>query len=137
MFDECRSLFLNDDFNGESNQKYKDYFTVFAFDEEDPNDYVGFIQDFGTKNAIMFRYPARGNETLIHEAYHGFRLRHTHRDTTPITNPNQKYIYPKYNTDPNEGPIKTIEATDNIMSYNYTKKTTWYWQWLITNGNIK
>ena len=137
MFDECRSLFLNDDFNGESNQKYKDYFTVFAFDEEDPNDYVGFIQDFGTKNAIMFRYPARGNETLIHEAYHGFRLRHTHRDTTPITDPNQKYIYPKYNTDPNEGPINTIEATDNIMSYNYTKKTTWYWQWLITNGNIK
>ena len=56
-------------------------------------------------------------------------LFHTHRDGT-IYDLDQKFIFTNGNDDP-------INATDNIMSYNRIRRSTWHWQWKIIKRNAR
>jgi hypothetical protein len=87
------------------------------------------------KNSVSFTpYGTRPVETMPHEALHGYGLRHTHREENPISDKNQKYIFPHGQTGPNH----LTDATDNVMSYRLGHmKTTWHWQWKIINSKIK
>ena len=121
LFQNLKTLFLNDP----NNSKYTNgYFFVFVFGiEADNPDVAGRIERIGVRNMILF--PIRGDRTFAHEAMHGFDLRHTHRDETPISDPNQLFIYP-------------IRTTDNYMSYaGALRKATWRWQWDIIRTNIR
>jgi hypothetical protein len=69
---------------------------------------------------------------MAHEVCHGLGLIHTFQDEAEIYDSNQKYVYPKYNADPDSPPLHTTDTTDNIMSYNFSKmKSIWKWQWKI------
>jgi hypothetical protein len=56
---------------------------------------------------------------------HGLGLYHTHRDSTPITEPEIKYIYLNANRLPLH---RKADATNNVMSYNPNAITLWQWQ---------
>jgi len=104
------------------NSKYREYFTIFAFEAN----YSGRVEDFGIKNVLIA--DGRNKTTIAHEAYHGFGLRHTHREEKPIKDNRQKYIFPD---------APGIRSTDNIMSYNVDKrKSTWHWQWVIARKYV-
>ncbi|AYN03380.1 hypothetical protein EAG11_03725 [Flavobacterium sp. 140616W15] len=89
---------------------------------------MGRSNGIGSKACVI--YKRRNIPVLIHEFLHTIDLCHTHIDENGlIENPHQKYVYPKYNADPDSGPLHT---TDNIMSYNFNKmKSTWKRQWKI------
>jgi hypothetical protein len=107
------------------NNRYTNYFTVFAFDigtqpDSNNNIVVGRVQAIGVHSVIL--YKSRGFMTLAHESLHGLGLRHTHSDGTVINDTKQKYIYPNGNLD-------LAHATDNYMSYTGNlRKTLWQWQ---------
>ena len=131
----------------QQNARYRDnYFTIFKFGVESNKDgLLGETQDIKTENVIIFTLP-RGNEdyTLAHETLHGLGLYHTHREVKfvkidgyetklmmhdeviiPYDRSNKKYIY-------------FYGSTTNIMSYGTLNKfTTWHWQWLIINPNLR
>ena len=131
----------------QQNARYRDnYFTIFKFGVESNKDgLLGETQDIKTENVIIFTLP-RGNEdyTLAHETLHGLGLYHTHREVKfvkidgyetklmmhdeviiPYDCSNKKYIY-------------FYGSTTNIMSYGTLNKfTTWHWQWLIINPNLR
>ena len=131
----------------QQNARYRDnYFTIFKFSVESNKDgLLGETQDIKTENVIIFTLP-RGNEdyTLAHETLHGLGLYHTHREVKfvkidgyetklmmhdeviiPYDRSNKKYIY-------------FYGSTTNIMSYGTLNKfTTWHWQWLIINPNLR
>lgn len=56
-------------------------------------------------------------------------LFHTHRDGT-IYDSDQKFIFTNGNDD-------SINATDNIMSYNRIRRSTWHWQRKIIKRNAR
>ncbi len=59
-----------------------------------------------------------------HELLCELMLYHTHFDETEdYKRPEKKYYYPKYS----DSSIDQEKATDNIMSYNANKFTTWQW----------
>ena len=82
------------------------------------------------KNLIIFKN--RDEYTLNHETYHGFNIKHIHRELDRFGNiiehiildNNKKYVY-KY------------KVTTNIMAYNSNAFSSWRWQWNIINPKIK
>ncbi len=87
----------------------------------------------------IYLYKDRWPTTLGHEALHGFQLYHTHRDgNPPLKNSNIKYIFPHASYDALGNNVdNTVNATENIISYNGAKrKYTWRWQWEIIRNNL-
>jgi hypothetical protein len=78
----------------------------------------------------------RSNTVLAHEVCHGLGLFHTHVNGS-IKDPSQKYTYHYGLTDPIRTDDDPTKATDNIMSYNQNRKTTWKWQWDIMHNHLK
>jgi hypothetical protein len=138
-----KTQFMNDPNNAE----YRNHIPVFAIgnpgeagglfgycdtDRDARGNLIRFL-----KNSVCFT-PSEDSRilrpvgTMPHEVLHGFQLFHTHIDgDPPLKHPNIKYIYPNAQTD---GPL---EATDNVMSYNFGKMwTTWHWQWEIIRSNL-
>jgi hypothetical protein len=136
FFQNLKALFLNDtDASGNliNSQYNSGYFFIFAFGADAYDGIAGQVEDIGTRNLILF--PPRNDKTLAHESMHGLGLYHTHRDSTPITEPEIKYIYLNANMLPQS---QIADATDNIMSYaGNLRKTTWRWQWDIIKNNIR
>lgn len=76
--------------------------------------------------------------TPAHELLHGLGLHHTHLEKTkldngtiytyPIEDPDKKYTFyhPHFDSLPTK--FDKMKATDNNMSYNQEKNTTWQWQ---------
>ena len=130
MLLDVKNKFLN------VNSKFKDYFTVFAFDEiTDLERRYGRVEKNGENNVSLFnpsgprtQYPFG----LSHEVLHGLGLGHTHSNLPPLSF--QKFIY----QDARLFQTMSVTATDNIMSYNDPiKDSTWYWQWKIVKSNLK
>lgn len=134
-----KNLFLEekDDKGNLKNSKYKEnYFTVFSFQEEAYDLTLGqteirkiikngLLQKVYFKNLILFKN--RDSSTLNHEAFHGFGVRHTHKeeDESLIIYENKKYTF-------------LYGITTNIASYNpFNRHTSWRWQWNIINPKIK
>lgn len=84
-------------------------------------------QSIFKKALVLFN--TRKDKTLSHEALHTMGLFDTHRDGT-IYDSDQKFIFTNGNDDP-------INATDNIMSYNRIRRSTWHWQWKIIKRNAR
>ena len=124
------------------NIKYKQgYFTVFALKGDVYDNAQGQIEGkkilinnqlktIFLKNLIIFKN--RDEYTLNHETYHGFNIKHIHRELDRFGNiiehiildNNKKYVY-KY------------KVTTNIMAYNSNAFSSWRWQWNIINPKIK
>jgi type VI secretion system secreted protein VgrG len=88
------------------------------------------------KNLILF--PNKDFCTMNHEGLHGFNLKHTHRDSSPIDEKNYRYIFPNAISNPPyqaAGDLKN--STDNVMCYRDIGITTWRWQWRILNTNMQ
>ena len=131
---------LKQKFNQQTSNKYIKDLIIFAFDETCPNSrdprYVinGFADHIKMGNKTIFKkalvlFNTRKDKTLSHEALHTMGLFHTHRDGT-IYDSDQKFIFTNGNDDP-------INATDNIMSYNRIRRSTWHWQWKIIKRNAR
>lgn len=131
---------LKQKFNKQTSNKYIKDLIIFAFDETCPNSrdprYVinGFADHIKMGNKTIFKkalvlFNTRKDKTLSHEALHTMGLFHTHRDGT-IYDSDQKFIFTNGNDDP-------INATDNIMSYNRIRRSTWHWQWKIIKRNAR
>jgi len=143
FFTDLRTRFLSmrDSSGSLINSKFTDYFTVFSFDTPPYDSTAGQIQDIGVHNLILFpnktsANPYRGDRTWTHEALHGLGLYHTHRDGA-ITEPEKKYVYPKYNSVASAGTIHISDATDNFMSYaSDLRKSSWKWQWKIIKSKL-
>ncbi|MFP3670939.1 hypothetical protein SB717_38295, partial [Priestia sp. SIMBA_032] len=71
-------------------EKYKNYFRVYAFDLAS-KEAAGNVQTIGKHSACI--YSNRSDTTLAHEVCHGLGLFHSHPDGV-IKDANQKYIYP-------------------------------------------
>ena len=86
----------------------------------------------GAKNLIMtMPIPnASWDYVVAHEALHCLSLYHTHRDSNPLGNANQKYVY-------HHGQHATSHLSAwNIMSYRMNSYYTWKWQWDLMRKNI-
>jgi len=131
----------------QQNARYRDnYFTIFKFGVESNKDgLLGETQDIKTENVIIFTLP-RGNEdyTLAHETLHGLGLYHTHRaefwcsffSNTKLLIFGNFYFIIEISL--NSFYIYFYISTTNIMSYGTLNKfTTWHWQWLIINPNLR
>ncbi|MBD8083624.1 hypothetical protein [Chryseobacterium caseinilyticum] len=97
----------------------------------------GAVEDIGIHCSVLF--DINRDTTLGHELLHGLGLYHTHLEKTkspdgtiiynyPIKDPLKKYTFyhPHYDTLSSE--FQKMKVTDNIMSYNPKKQTTWQWQ---------
>ena len=80
------------------------------------NNQIGFF-----KEAVVFSN--RAESSVVHEIMHCCQLFHTHNSSPPLVAKNAKYIYPE-------------KGTDNMMSYNAKRQTTWHWQWKIIRNNL-
>lgn len=109
-------IYLKEQFNITTANKYADYFTAFSFKVAS---YfaggMGIVQYRGVKNLIL-TIP-RDNFTLNHEGLHGLNLSHTFQEGSPIAELERKYTF------------NSESATDNVMSYSPTSKISWNWQW--------
>lgn len=114
--------------------EYDNYLKVFVFAVNGINadgfEIGGRAKKIGSRSCAMYRArPPKA--TLAHEVLHAIGLYHTHADG-PIVNSNQRYVYPRYNSNASNGPITISGTTDNIMSYTSNAQiTTWKWQWKI------
>ena len=153
LFSKVKRIFINkeDDKGDRVNAKYKNYFTVFKFGidaetiENNTEILYGMAQDIGIRNAFIF--PTTTIFTIAHEVLHGLGLSHTHRDNIPLkgTEDNEgneighkyKYIYPCAIKNSLQSVAKEAESTTNIMSYNSNTFSSWRWQWIIINPNLK
>ena len=148
FFEEVQRLFFEDkDAKGVlKNAKYTTgYFTVFSLGADVYDDAKGQIASVTTivagvqkttflKNLILF--PKKDFYTMNHEGLHGFNLRHTHRDSNPIDEPNYKYIFPCATANPFQSVGNPTQSTNNVMCYRDIAYSTWRWQWHIINPNI-
>lgn len=149
FFEEVQRLFFEDkDAKGVlKNAKYTTgYFTVFSLGADVYDDAKGQIASVTTivagvqkttflKNLILF--PKKDFYTMNHEGLHGFNLRHTHRDSNPIDEPNYKYIFPCATANPPfQSAGNPTQSTNNVMCYRDIAYSTWRWQWHIINPNI-
>ena len=83
------------------------YFTVFSLGANSHDDTQGKIAfkitvDFAGVRRKIFKkklilFSLRHFCTMNHEGLHGFNVKHTHRNSTPLDDPNYKYVFP--NTD--------------------------------------
>jgi hypothetical protein len=76
-----------------TNPGYNKYFLVFAFGipSYNPN-LLGEVSDIGVYNVVLYAPHLSDACTLNHETMHGLGLYHTHRDSTPIIEP-EKNIF--------------------------------------------
>ncbi len=138
IYDYVQTLFIN------QNPQYVGYYTIFSFDENTYDSFYdsvsgragavpGQVQKVGIKNVFLFngiQGAVRGDDTIAHEGLHGLGLHHTHTDSTPIAQPDRKFVFANGNDFP-------IKSTNNIMSYgNKTKMSTWKWQWEIVRRKV-
>jgi hypothetical protein len=138
IFTYVQNLFLR------LNPQYRGYYTMFSFNENTYDSFFdpstgsagavpGQVQDIKLKNVFLFngiQGATRGRDTIVHEGLHGLGLHHTHSDSTPISEPERKFVFANGNNFP-------AKSTDNIMSYGQKiKKSTWQWQWDIVRRNV-
>jgi type VI secretion system secreted protein VgrG len=106
------------------NAKYNTYFTVFAFGEQGYDAAQGQIHSVGgvfQKNLILFK--VRDTTTLNHEALHGLKLQHAHREASSPAGPTRKYTF-------------ADNKTDNVMAYVPLGISTWHWQWDLMQQSV-
>ena len=82
------------------------------------------------KNLIIFKN--RDEYTLNHETYHGFNIKHIHRELDRFGNIIEHII-----VDNNKKYVYRYKVTTNIMAYNSNAFSSWRWQWNIINPKIK
>jgi len=118
------------------NKKFEKYFPVFVFEENAINQNIEGQIEAGSngefqKCLVLFFANGRDAYTLNHESLHGFKLRHTHRESNEIfiKAKEKKYVYPHASVD-------LVNSTDNVMSYREIAYTTWHWQWQIIRENL-
>jgi type VI secretion system secreted protein VgrG len=103
------------------NDKYKDYFTVFAFGERPYDKALGQVQDIGVQNLIVF--PGDTDDcTLNHEALHGLGVSHSFKNDPADVDASAKFTFQQ-------------GKTDNVMDYTYDGSAlkVWMWQWKLIN----
>ncbi|CAK7029137.1 hypothetical protein [Saezia sanguinis] len=114
--------------------KYRNSIHVFMFGE---SSYfaggMGVVQKIGGAKNLIMTMPipnASWDYVVAHEALHCLSLYHTHRDSNPLGNANQKYVY-------HHGQHATSHLSAwNIMSYRMNSYYTWKWQWDLMRKNI-
>ena len=127
IFGDLRKKFMDNPAN--SLYQRNKCIPIFAFGEG--GSLFGMAESIGKlKSAIVFNSRLDVDDsTTIHEVLHCFGLRHTFRESDPINDDRQKYIFKAKSGN---------EATDNIMSYNDGNMiTTWNWQWKIIRNYIR
>ena len=142
LYNDLKTIF----FQNPTNNKYRNFFTVFVFGELSKSiNLLGRVKKIGTKNVCLFK-PNNSNrvrKVLAHEVLHGLNLLHTHQEIIeydfnnkiPITNENVKFTFPHAQ---NSDILLSVKSTNNIMSYNSSSLPlyTWKWQWEIVSENI-
>ncbi|OXA91235.1 contractile injection system protein, VgrG/Pvc8 family [Flavobacterium hercynium] len=139
LFTDCKDLFFDlQDQNGTTyDLLYSFHFTIFKFGipSNEPT-FEGVTQEIGIFNAVLFTTAKSDNYTLNHETMHGLGLYHTHRDHAILTESGYKYTFPCGVKTDFQQTGNPDHATTNIMAYNKSTYSLWYYQWKIVNPSI-
>lgn len=106
---------LNDEFESEKGEKYKDYYKIYMINEKfrdsmRGNGLKGSARDVGCKEVIVCGEGITSSTTTPHELFHALGLEHSFENDS-------KFVWKR-------------EATDNLMDYDaHPRIAMWQFQW--------